>query len=187
MTEQLDVGEAKLWDGAPTAACTATEEWVGCAGGDLLGGQDREAAGGDLDVGLDHLSGSESPAGATLALVLDRSDCSLLPPVHGVGQVQVDWLGSLHGGGGWGGGLLVTSQVVGSELCLGQVTELVDSHLVGEPRLAVVLVDLLDILLEDIHPEFCLSAAGVALAVGSQENMVETLTDGVICLKEMQK
>ena len=44
MSEELDVGEGKLGDGAHAAAHPAAVEGVGGAGRHLLGGQDRELA-----------------------------------------------------------------------------------------------------------------------------------------------
>ena len=47
MSEELDVGEGELGDGAHAAAGAAAVERVGGAGGHLLGRQDRQLAWGD--------------------------------------------------------------------------------------------------------------------------------------------
>ena len=44
MSEELDVGEGQLGDGAHAAAHPAAVEGVGGAGRHLLGGQDRQQA-----------------------------------------------------------------------------------------------------------------------------------------------
>ena len=66
---------------------------------EILLGEADELAGGAVVHGLEGAGGGEAPAGAALALVLDWSHGSLLPPVHvegerpGVGRHQV--LGAL--------------------------------------------------------------------------------------------
>lgn len=53
VTEQLEVAEPELGDGAVAAAWAAALQHVGGAGGDLLGRQVQQLAGADLGVRLD--------------------------------------------------------------------------------------------------------------------------------------
>ena len=130
VSEELDVGEGQLGDGSHAAAGAAAGQRVGCAGSHLLGGEDGHIAPlGDLGVGLDHGGGAEGPAAAAGLLVLDGGDGALLPPVHRLGQLggSLGGGGQAPGGGGHAGGLLVAAHVLGLELLIGQVTELVDA------------------------------------------------------------
>ena len=128
MSEELNVGEGELGDGAHAAAGAAAGQGVGGAGGHLLGREDGHVTAlGDLGVGLDHGGGAEGPAAAAGLLVLDGGDGALLPPVHGLGQLLGEALGGggeAPGGGGQAGGLLVAAHVLGLELLVSQVTEL---------------------------------------------------------------
>ena len=149
VTEQLEVSVTQLGDGAHTASSTATGESVGGAGGHLLAGQGGQVPGVDGGVGLDHLGGAESPAGTAGSLVLHLAHSSLVSPVHGLGQIS----GSLHSealqAAGHDGCLLVASHVVGLELSLRQVAELVDSHRPAGAGLVVLLI-LLQVLRENV-------------------------------------
>ena len=93
----------------------------------LLGGEDGHVTTlGDLGVGLDHGGGAESPTTAASLLILDWGDGSLLPPVHGLGQLggPGGGGGEAPGGGGQARSLLVAAHVLGLKLLVSQVTEL---------------------------------------------------------------
>ena len=148
---------------------TAWDTYVGGAGGDLLAGEGGQVPGVDGRVGLDHLGGTEGPAGAAVSLVLHVAHGSLVSPVNRLGQI----FGSLHSetlhaAGDDGSFLkntkyqpfyphhphhltnLVSSHVEGLELALGEVAELVDSHGPAGSGL-VVLLGLLQVLRENIE------------------------------------
>ena len=90
----------------------------------MLGGEDWHLVGFDLGIRLNHGSGSESPAGSTGLLVLDRGDGSLLSPIHGLWELFATCKALDGGSSGGNGGLLVSSHVHGLELLISKVTEL---------------------------------------------------------------
>ena len=87
---------------------------------------------------LQSSGGGEGPAGAALALVLDRSHRPLLSPVHvdwevgGVGRHQI--LGSL--GSPQAGVDLSVAVQSGHKLVVEEVTELIDTEIVGVDSLS---------------------------------------------------
>merc|ERR1712018_1038711 len=140
VAEELEVSVAQLGDGAHAASSAATGESVGGAGGDLLAGEGGQVPGVYGRVGLDHLGGAESPAGAAASLVLHLAHGSLISPVNRLGQI----FGSLHSetlhAAGHDGSFLVSSHVEGLELGLCEVAKLVDSHRPAGSGLVVLLV-----------------------------------------------
>ena len=183
VAEELEVGVAELRDGSHAASGTATGESVRSAAGHLLGGQDGQVVGADGGVGLDHLGGAESPARAAGSLILDRGDGSLLPPVNRGGQV----LGSLHSqtfhaGGGHHGGLLVAAHVESVKLGLGEVTELVDSHLPGGSGLVVLFI-LLQVLREDVKSSLMLRPS--IRNVWRDSNKISVVLPGMVLLSKL--
>ena len=87
MSKQLDISVGKLGNRSHASTRSSAGQGVGCAGGDLLGGEGGELPSSDERIGLDYLGGGKGPAGAALSLVLDGRDGALLPPVHGGWQV----------------------------------------------------------------------------------------------------
>jgi len=113
----------------------------------LLREADQLAVLGEVGT-LDGTSGGESPAAAALALVLDGGDSALGDPVNGIGN-----------GGHIDVGLVLgadevaldghEAEVLGLELLLSQIGELVDAHGVRVVAL-VVLSDGIEVGLEDV-------------------------------------
>merc|ERR1719498_1945179 len=93
---------------------------------ELLLGEAGELAGGDEGDALSRAGGGERPAGAALALVLDGGHGALGAPVDGGREVhgaEVRELVVLGTGGG-----AEAADVLGGELLLGEVGELVEAH-----------------------------------------------------------
>jgi len=170
-----------------TLATTSATTLVGVrsAGSDLLGRESHELASGQSSVRLVASSGSESPAGTALTLVLDRGGDALGAPVNGLGVILglVD-LGELRDEGGLEvavlhGEALSVAGVHRDELLLGEVSEVVDVHVVGAVRVGVVGLDHGEVLLENRLAVLVLSRGGkeVALLVLADEVLVGVVVE----------
>merc|ERR1712168_694320 len=103
----------------------------------LLGEGDEVARGNGVSA-LDSSDGGESPAGAALALVLDRGDSAIISPVHGQRGLDIGKVSSLHALDRPESGVEVDKLVVG------QISKLVDAQPVGVFACLVLSVVLLD-------------------------------------------
>merc|ERR1719277_1207066 len=158
VAEQLDVSITKLRDGAIATSGASTGKRVRGTRSHLLCGKLRQVSCGDRGVRFDHLGRAESPAAAALSLVLDLRDGALVPPVNGVGQLTAG-LG-LESGRGWHsdsalGHPLVTTGHLGLKLSLGEVGELIHSHLPSSE--SIVPLNLGQVSVEDVLPQLKLS------------------------------
>lgn len=156
----LDVAEGRVH---PSTVAAVVAIGLGAVD-QLLLGEELLGLAGDEQGALKGSDGREGPAGSAGSLVLDASDLSGSNPV----DVAVD-IGGPHGPGVGVGELPVDLQgeVHAGELLLGQIGELVDSHLVGLGVVGVVGVDLGHILLEDGLPVLLLELRVVHLTMSS--------------------
>ena len=186
-SEQLEVVEAELSDGASAASGAAAGESVGGAGGDLLGGELHQLPGGEVVVGL-HLRGEgEGPAAAAGSLVLHACHGPLVHPVDGVRQLpgrvpRLPQSPLCRGEAGWEG---LQAEVRVLELLLGQVSELVDAFLVRRPS-AIVSLNLSKVCPEYLQSVDFFIDAAVSLLVFQLE-VSEFLQSSLICQGESQE
>ncbi len=145
----------------------------------LLLGNGEEVAGLDLPSTLDGAGGGEGPAGTALALVLDGGDSTLGAPVEGVSVADAGELSSVEGVGK--GSLdVVETGVLGSELLVGEVTELVDGEGVGV-ALGVLGEDVVEVGLEGVvlgEEVGHLVLLGVLLDEASEEELILRISEG---------
>merc|ERR1712168_1085231 len=109
----------------------------------LLGEGDEVARGNGVSA-LDSSDGGESPAGAALALVLDRGDSAIISPVHGQRGIDIGKVSSLHALDRPESGVEV------DKLIVGQISKLVDAQpvrvlldqgqVLGKDSLALIVV-----------------------------------------------